>query len=313
MNCWSYLKSVLPSQNAMLLVVAESIGSSPGRQGFKMVITENYELFGSIGGGIMEYNLVELAKEYLTSYNFNPILKRQIHKGKIIDGSGMICSGEQTIIMYKLNKTDLNLIDKILSTIQTNKLGLVNFNNKGIIFYKTNLPNKYNYKYENKNKWLLQENLIYKEHLYIIGGGHVSLATSQLFNQLGFQVTVLDNRSNLNTFIHNTYAHFKYVIDYNKTADYIPENEQSFVVVMTNKYTEDKLALSQLIGKKYNYLGVLGSKSKLHLMFSVFEKEGYSKNDLKHIYRPLGLPIHSKTPFEIAISIAAQIIKVKNK
>ena len=66
MKIWSEIKKQLEQGCSLyLLTVVESIGSAPGRRGFKMLVTESGYLFGSIGGGIMEFNMVEMAKELL--------------------------------------------------------------------------------------------------------------------------------------------------------------------------------------------------------------------------------------------------------
>jgi xanthine dehydrogenase accessory factor len=145
-----------------------------------------------------------------------------------------------------------------------------------------------------------------------VGGGHVGLSVSQLFRQLNFYVIVFDNRDNLNTFESNTFAHQKHVIEYAAIADYIKEGSDSYVAIMTNKYTDDKLVLSKLLQNNYAYIGVLGSKAKLKTMWEVLQKEGFEQEELDKIFAPIGIHIKSETPEEIAVSIAAEIIQVKN-
>ncbi len=82
-----------------------------------MLVAEDGFIFGSVGGGIMEFSLVEEVKTLLSKEK-NPIfLKKQIHRGKIKDGSGMICSGEQTIVFHPLNKKDVPVIKEIISSL----------------------------------------------------------------------------------------------------------------------------------------------------------------------------------------------------
>jgi xanthine dehydrogenase accessory factor len=100
---WEFIRKQLEKgASAALLAVLQSEGSSPGRQGFKMALANSGEMCGSIGGGIMEHKLVELARKLLTENKpFAPILKKQIHsKAAAQNQSGMICSGEQTVAIY---------------------------------------------------------------------------------------------------------------------------------------------------------------------------------------------------------------------
>src|SRR5258706_12231235 len=89
----------------MLLYVLESSGSSPGRQGFLMAVNAKEEMEGSIGGGIMEHKFVELAKEKFRVNSRVPGVGKQIHdKSPVKDQSGMICSREETILLYPLSE-----------------------------------------------------------------------------------------------------------------------------------------------------------------------------------------------------------------
>src|SRR5829696_5921746 len=94
----------------ILLYVLESKGSSPGRQGFFMTVNATGAMQGSIGGGIMEHKFVEMAREKLqvaSSELQAGQIKKQIHdKSAAKDQSGMICSGEQTIFLYRVEEKD---------------------------------------------------------------------------------------------------------------------------------------------------------------------------------------------------------------
>ena len=315
MELWKFIHTKLSQDKTVyLMTVIQHKGSSPGRQGFKMVIANDNEIFGSIGGGVMEYNLVELCKELLQGENPQSFIKHQIHKGTIVDGSGMICSGEQTVVFYPLKKSKLSTIERILTGYAENKSGVLSINPEDFTFViNDELSTTYNYMHTSESNWSYNEFLNKKDIVYIIGGGHVGLATSKLLSQLGFYVIVFDDRTHLNTFEENSYADEKSIIDYKDVSESIPESNSAYVAIMTNKYTDDKLALSKLIGKKYKFIGVLGSKAKLKLMFEVLQKEGITQNQLDKLHAPIGLHIYSQTPEEIAVSIAAQIIEIKNK
>src|SRR5262245_28962249 len=98
----------------MLLYVLESKGSSPGRQGFFMAVNANGDMQGSIGGGIMEHKFVEMVKEklkLLSAEEGSVYIRKQFHdKSAAKDQSGMICSGEQTILLYHVKESDKSVI-----------------------------------------------------------------------------------------------------------------------------------------------------------------------------------------------------------
>ena len=310
---WQQLLTQLQQDKKVyLLTVIENFGSSPGRKGFKMLVADDGFIFGSIGGGVMEFTLVEEVKALLQKEKQPIYLKKQIHQGNGKYKSGMICSGEQTVVFHPLENSNIQLIENIIHCLQKNQQQTLNFSPTGIDFTTIKISEKYTTEINSESDWQFKENIGFKETLYIIGGGHVGLAVSQLFKQLNFHVVVFDNRDHLNTLEANTFAHQKQVIDYNNIENFIKEGNDSYVAIMTNKYTDDKLVLSKIIKNSYAYIGVLGSKAKLKTMWEVLQKEGFTKEELNTVYAPIGLHIKSETPEEIAVSIASEIIQVKN-
>ncbi len=310
---WQQLLTQLQQDKKVyLLTVIENFGSSPGRKGFKMLVSDDGFIFGSVGGGVMEFTLVEEVKALLQKEKQPIFSKKQIHQGNGKDKSGMICSGEQTVVFHPLQNYDIPLIASILKAIENNTSQTLCFSPNKIAFTQDTITDKYKTEILSENDWSFKENIGSKETLYIVGGGHVGLAVSQLFKQLNFHVVVFDNRDNLNTLEANTFAHQKQVIDYTTIEDFIKEGNDSYVAIMTNKYTDDKLVLSKIIKNTYAYIGVLGSKAKLKTMWEVLQKEGFTQNELDQVYAPIGLHIKSETPEEIAVSIAAEIIQAKN-
>ena len=306
MNFWNKTYQKLQDkQYLILLLVVESKGSSPGRQGFKMFVASD-EIYGSIGGGVMEYQLVEDAKKLLQT-TFKPFIKRQIHKGKISEGSGMICSGEQTVLFYSLSENHLEIIKNL-----SDAKGVLNISPIAFLFNENSTLDS-QFQWQLNDAWQYQEQIQFQNKLYIFGAGHVGLALSKIASHLDFEIHLFDNRTGLNTFEQNDFAHYKSIINYKNSLDYIQLNEQSYIVIMTNSFVEDKIVLEQLLDKKPKYLGVLGSKAKLKTMFDAFEENDIPKAQLEQVHAPIGLKIHSKTPEEIAISILGEMIRIKNK
>lgn len=313
MNFWQHLLSKLKTGNHVyLLTVIQSSGSSPGRQGFKMMVSDDDFIYGSIGGGVMEYEMVKEAKNLLKKNTVSVYSKKQIHKGNVKDSSGMICSGEQTIVFYPLNKVNTILVQKIVDFELNNKKIVLSISLKSMVLLDELINSKYQVEINSSRNWNFKELIGLKETLYIIGGGHVGLAVSELIKKIGFYVIVIDNRENLNTLETNSFAHQKFVIDYSEITKYVHQGIDSYVAIMTNKYSDDILVLRKLINNNHKYIGVLGSKQKLKTMFEVLQKEEFSKTNLSKICAPIGLDIKSETPYEIAVSIVAQIIKRKN-
>lgn len=315
-NTWQLVADSLKNKiPVVLLYVLESKGSSPGRQGFFMAVSSNGKMEGSIGGGIMEHKFVELAKEKLIANSQQlSALKKQVHdKSSAKDQSGMICSGEQTIWLYQLNENDLPFIDQLLASLTEIRNGTLILSASGISF-SADIPEKdFYFSMKDEKDWVYKEKTGYKNHLSIIGGGHCSLAFSKLMSTMDFYIDLYDDRQHLKTMEENDFVHEKKIIDdYAELKTLLQPKRNHYVVIMTFGYRTDDIALRALQEKKFKYLGVLGSKTKMRKLLADLKEEGIGEDILKRIHTPIGLPIKSETPEEIAISIAAEIIKIKN-
>ena len=316
LELWQFIaKRLKNDQKVMLLVVVESMGSSPGRQGFKMAVDTEGELCGSVGGGIMEIKLIELAKDRLEKNEYTSFLKKQIHNKSVThDQSGMICSGEQTILFFPLAKKDLKTIQHILSILKKNELAVLKLTPQYFqVFDNQKLTNDFNFIAADETSFVFTENVGFKNHLYIVGGGHCALALSELMSKMDFQIHLFDDRSEVNTIQKNKFAHHIETIDYEAIGSKIPSGHNIYVVVMTVGYRTDAVVIRQLLDKNVRYLGVLGSGAKMSTLLEMLENEGFSPEILEGIHTPIGLKINSQTPEEISVSIAAEIVSVKNR
>ncbi|WP_020601540.1 XdhC family protein [Spirosoma spitsbergense] len=313
-------KSRQQRQPVTLLYVLESHGSSPGRQGFLMAVNAGGEMAGSIGGGIMEHKFVELAKDTLRQNqpdltNSQPAIRTQYHdKNAAHNQSGMICSGDQTILLYPIQPGDSAAVQAVITCLEQHKNGLLELSPAGIRFTPNQLPDAdYQFTKRSENDWLYRERIGYKNQLYIIGGGHCALALSELMSRMDFYVRVFDDRPDLYTMALNDTAHEKIVVaDYSELSELIPPGRHQYVVVMTMGYRTDDLVVRALLGNEFAYVGVLGSKTKVEKLLAAYRSEGFDEAWLKRMHAPIGMAINSQTPEEIAVSIAAEIIQVKN-
>ena len=312
-------KSLVQDIPVMLLYVLESKGSSPGRQGFFMGVNKNGEMEGSIGGGIMEHKFVEMAKENLQAFGKKQrisSIKKQVHnKSAAKNQSGMICSGEQTNFLYRIQEHDHAAITDLIVSLEQNKNGLLELSPAGFSFQKNVIQQQnFQFVFESDDNWIYKEKTGYKNFLYIVGGGHCSLALSRIMSMMDFYIHLIDDRKYLNTFEENSYVHQKTMVtDYAELKEIVSPCEHQYVIIMTFGYRFDDRAIRALLYKDLAFLGVLGSASKIEKMFVAYRKEGVPESELQKIHAPVGLPINSQTTEEIAISIAAEIISVKNQ
>lgn len=315
MTTWQFLQNQHPVQPCALLYVLNSEGSSPGRQGFKLALASDGSMNGSIGGGIMEFKLVELAKELLKKGETKILYKEQIHdKESPQNQSGMICSGRQEIAIIPLLEAQSQELEKLFQTLDRQEQGVLQLQPHGLLFEPAKkLSERFEYEFRNADNWVFREWIGFRNTVHIIGGGHVGAALSRQMALLGFHVIVYDNRDNLQTLEKNEHAHEKFILEYEKLSTIQTGSDSDYIVLMTFEYRTDKIALSQLLDKDFRYLGLMGSEAKVQKIFTELQLEGYTAETISKVQAPVGLPIFSKTPEEIAVSIAAQIIQVKNE
>lgn len=315
LSTWKLILSSMENNiPVMLLYVLESQGSSPGRQGFFMAVTERGEMNGSIGGGMMEHKFVEMAKEKLRENLPASDIRKQVHdKSAAKDQSGMICSGEQTILLHTIQPADKEPIENIIQSLEQHQNGTLTISPFGIRF-SSDMPNfDYSFISSSEKVWVYREKTGYKNQLYIIGSGHCALALSRLMRTMDFYIKVFDDRDELKTMVENNDAHEKYLISsYEGIASSIPQGNNTYVVIMTFGYRSDDIAVRSLLGNNYRFIGLLGSRTKVNKLLDDYRKEGIDENWLQQIHTPVGIDIKSQTPEEIAVSIAAEIIRVKN-
>ena len=316
MNEEHYWKTILTGleqgKHAVLVVIIERTGSAPNIPGAKMFITLD-DAMGTVGGGNSERRLFDRARTLLTEEKSSVEKVHMEHSDTAHENSsGMICSGSQTFALIPLGKNDIHTIKDIIESFTKAQPGVLTINEKGIFFDTSNRLTEDRTFSEDGTSWIYHENIGIQDRLFIIGGGHVSLALSQIMETLDFHITVIDDRKKLPTMIANTYAHMKKVVPYDNIADIIPEGDNIYVAIMTFGHKSDEYVLERIITKKCKYIGMMASPAKKQQVFSNLEKKGISKDLLDFLHSPIGIKIRSHTPEEIGISIAAEIIQVKN-
>ncbi len=299
----------------MLMTVVQRAGSSPGKVGFKMAVSADGEITGSIGGGTMEHLLVERAKKLLQNpADLKPFVLFEDHDPEAKENrSGMICSGSQSVAFLPVRAKELSVVERICNAVESEEKGILQITQKGMSFTEgCQLDQPKISVITDADSWDYQEQLGMPDTLYIFGGGHVGLAISKLFKNLGFYIKVFDNRENINTLKENTFADEKHVVDYKDVDALVPDGFNVYVVIVTFSHKSDLLVLRQMLNKKLKYLGMMGSAKKIETLFGKLKEEGISQEQLNRVYAPIGLSINSESPAEVAVSIAAQIISVKN-
>jgi len=155
------------------------------------------------------------------------------------------------------------------------------------------------------------EPIVLPETLYLCGAGHISQSTAAMGKMLGFRVVVIDPRPEYNNIERFPNADSLVVEDYAIAIPELDIDENSYIIIYTPGHILDEQCLYFAAVTKAKYIGMIGSKKKVKEVKERLSQKGISQQQLDRVYAPIGIEIGAETPEEIAISILAEIIKVK--
>ena len=146
--------------------------------------------------------------------------------------------------------------------------------------------------------------------LIICGGGHVAKEVAEFASQLDFYVKVIDDRPELVTAERFPAAEELICDSFGNLKKYMEDD--AYYVVVTPNHKADYECVNEIMATQYKYLGMIGSRTKVAKTKKQLELDGFTNEQIDTLYAPIGLAIGAVTPAEIAISILAQIIQIKN-
>ncbi len=155
------------------------------------------------------------------------------------------------------------------------------------------------------------EPILPPETLYLFGAGHTSQSTTIMAKMLGLRVVVIDPRPEYNNVDRFPDADSLIVEEYESAFSKLSVDENSYIVIYTTGHVVDEQCLHFAAGTKARYIGMIGSRKKVKEVKERLQQKGVTPEQLDRVHAPIGLEIGAETPDEIAISILAEVIKVK--
>ena len=146
------------------------------------------------------------------------------------------------------------------------------------------------------------------ETLLLVGGGHVSLALAKLAKELGYRIVVLDEKSEFASKERFPFADEVQAGELASLLENFPITPHTWIVIATRSHETDALALEKVLNSPASYIGLLGSRRKVALIFKRLREQGFEESLLSRVCAPIGLDIGAETPGEIAISIMAEMV-----
>lgn len=316
-------------EDAVLVTVVASSGSTPRGAGARMLITEGGRLRGTIGGGAVEYKSEQMAAEVLKSKNSH--MQQFLLRKNQVQDLGMVCGGDVNVYFHFLsheNEEVKEVIEGMERAYETREVSWlihdISQDSQGQIavygqksgLVGMEVPEQVLCALQSKpvqveaeDRRYYCEKLVQSGTVYIFGGGHVSQALVPALAAVDFQCMVLEDREDFCRPELFPGAIGTMLIDNQRVNEYVNIQEEDYVCIMTRGHKDDMIVQSQVLATPAHYIGVIGSKRKTQSVFDQLRERGWNDEDFKRITTPIGVEIKAETPAEIAVSITAQLIK----
>jgi xanthine dehydrogenase accessory factor len=335
--------------NIVLATVTRTTGSTPQKPGSSALFGKKGLICGTVGGGVVEGRVEEIALEAMESkksghFRFN--LANDISKKE-----EAICGGQIHILTDANLNNHLSVFEQLKKSLDDRIPGVLitmvtAFTGETVMINRywmsdtctPEMPEEFlitigpivksmmtegirsDYREielkmpdEEPSSLFFLEAVFPPEKLIIAGAGHIGRALTHLADMLDFEVTVIDDRSEYACRENIPEASHIIVNDIGEALKILTKSDDTYVVIVTRGHKDDAAALKPCIGSELAYTGMIGSKNKIAAMRADFLKNGWSTDkQWEAVYTPIGIDIKSKTVEEIAISIAAQLVLVRN-
>ena len=149
--------------------------------------------------------------------------------------------------------------------------------------------------------------------IVVIGGGHVGKAVVHLAKWLGFRVAVSDDRAEFCNPESVPGADAYYPVEMGKLTEHLKVTPQTYLVITSRGSSVDAQGLPSLLESDAAYIGVIGSKRRWLTTVKALKKKGVSEEKITRVHSPMGLELNAETPEEIAVSIMAEVLMVRDK
>ncbi|MEN6375726.1 MAG: XdhC family aldehyde oxidoreductase maturation factor [Smithella sp.] len=344
LQLYQYIHECLLRQESIsLATVISRSGSGPREVGASIVVTPGRKTMGTIGGGILEAKVMEMAASAISNHRAE--CRTFFLTEDEVSENGMICGGQVEILVDYLDGAHpavMEIIDALLhsekerhtcwlvrsirqtentSNIETG-LGLMD--EKGCTMgslYTAHLDMEvFRQQYRKKEPSLIRygdaryfvHQIDPPETVFIFGAGHIGQELAALCTFAGFRTVVIDDRQEFANQERFPAADEIIVLNsfYNSLSE-LKINTSAYLVIATRGHAYDQHVLSKVLKTSSRYIGMIASRRKREIIFQFLLNNGFSGEDLADIHSPVGLDIGARTPAEIAVSIVAELIAVR--
>ncbi|MCD8121033.1 MAG: XdhC family protein [Clostridiales bacterium] len=307
-------KRINAGEDGMLIAVIEKSGSAPRQAGAYMLVGQNGRLWGTIGGGNLEYqatvrgiNLLQEKRSEVREYYLGAEKSAEL---------GMICGGDVRVLFYYMDASD----EDVQNFVEQGSLAgreqepywlLLPLEEGPAVVLRECREAQNRRQIEWNGLPYYAERFSDDGKVYIFGGGHLTQETVPVLSHLGFRCVVIDDREEFTQPELFPGAEAVLQSDFRNLFSLLDVQKEDYIAVMTRGHLCDTEAERFALRTPACYVGVVGSRKKTQIVRRKLMEEGFSEEELDRVVTPIGLDIQAETPAEIAISIAAQLIQVR--
>jgi len=306
-----------------LATVTGTSGSTPQKRGISAIFGPEGLLAGTIGGGVVEKKIAEIIRNSL------PVKKSGYYRFDLDKDirfeEEAICGGHMNILIDADPGMHHSVLEQLTASIQQGIPGILITR----VTIKPDCPFAIQRFWvaadtmdsfaderlqEGEDELVFLEQVVPPPKLVIAGAGHIGKALAHFGNLLDFEVTVIDDREEYANSINIPDADHLVLGNIGRAMERVTKTPDTYLVILTRGHKDDAEALRACINTGAAYVGMIGSRKKIALMREKFIAEGWATpQQWEKIHSPIGLDICSKTVQEIAVSISAQLIQIRNQ
>ena len=323
------LAALRRGEPAALCTILGVTGSAPRGAGARMTVFTDGTTIGTVGGGAVELRTAQMALDALRTGK-SVLHGFRLHQNQVED-LGMVCGGGVTIYIQVFQPDDtasLRFLEEACALLaQPESAWLIYQLEDGQVTQMGTYTEQTGLRHMLLDEAMLTrlltsqptylagspsfyaEPLVMAGTVYIFGGGHVGAALVPVLAYVGFRVTVFDNRPDFAVPEHYPKADSVICGEYQDFSPYLTLRPEDYVAIMTPGHQADREVLLQALRSPAGYIGLIGSRSKLASTKAWLLERGIPEEDWPRVHAPIGIPLGGRTPEEISISIAAEMIR----
>lgn len=318
-------------ESVVLACIIDHTGSTPREIGSKMIIREDKQIEGSIGGGVLEALVQKLAAGVFE--NRQSIIKEFSLNKEEVANIGMTCGGNVAVYLKYIDAADKatrNTFGQaetvwneqgrawmITAIAQDDSFRLALYAEDGSApagisagdfeTLKAQLDHKSHYVDMGGRKYMVDPLVCSKA--FIFGGGHIGYEMAAALERLDFRIAVIDDREEFVTAQRFPQADERVVCPFDDVLSKLDIDRDSYIIIVTRGHMHDQTVLEQALKTNAGYVGMIGSRTKRDSIYKNLREKGFTQQDIARVHSPIGLNIGAHTPAEIAVSIAAEMIQ----